>query len=105
MLQSGLTGAARSAAAATMIKTSIYTMNCPSRRTPTALPVTSDTIVKKYKIADGPAWSDEVDCLARSDYAANGGAVRSISFDVNGAMYSRLGNRKDGKGVSAEAYQ
>jgi prepilin-type N-terminal cleavage/methylation domain-containing protein len=32
------------------------------------------------------------------------GSVHSISYIIDGATWSRLGNRKDGKGVSAEAY-
>ncbi len=75
--QSGRSGAARSAAAAAMIQTTIPMMNCPTRRPAMLMPV---GVVNQYKIADNNLRSDPVTVAARGDYAANGG---SIAIDPN----------------------
>jgi len=64
-LQLAKSGAAKQAAAATMISTPLAMFNCPSRRSPVAYPHWGF----QFK------YADKVDKVAKTDYAANGGSV------------------------------
>jgi prepilin-type N-terminal cleavage/methylation domain-containing protein len=81
-MQSGLSGTARQNAAAAMIKTPISTLNCPTRRQATLLPLVG-TLTSFY-IADN-LKTTTVTVGARSDYAANGGTVPFDPNDPNNA--------------------
>jgi prepilin-type N-terminal cleavage/methylation domain-containing protein len=77
MMQAHKTGAARAAAAAAMIQTPLYVMNCPSRRASILVPP-GHTIPEQAqpRIGEGgDQTSNKVDTVARGDYAANGGTV------------------------------
>ena len=85
-LQSGKTGAARTAAAAQMIATPLETFNCPSRRK-----------CKLYTIGawdarqQKPQFSDVTPQGARSDYAANGGTTPDLDASWGGAPLQYYG--------------
>ncbi|MGA2797907.1 MAG: DUF1559 domain-containing protein [Thermoguttaceae bacterium] len=80
MMQSGLTGAARTNAAVSMIRTCVAYLNCPSRRASQLLPLDPNSSLKQFLIDDldsdntpDLSGNPTLNVGARSDYAANGG--------------------------------
>jgi prepilin-type N-terminal cleavage/methylation domain-containing protein len=107
MLQAGKTGAARAAAAAFMIQTPLYFMNCPSRRALILLPPCQRIPQQAQpRIGEGGTQvSDKVDSVARGDYAANGGTVLldpNFEFPGNGPETRAYANSPEGMAIFAK---
>jgi hypothetical protein len=69
MLQSGQTGAARTAAAKRMLETTVGMMNCPTRGRDSKLTACGAWDARQQK----PNFTDQTPLVAMADYAANSG--------------------------------
>lgn len=89
----GLSGSARAAAGAAMVKTPLAGMICPSRRATVLFPAVphgySIANHQAYYCKDNSLLTETITEEARNDYAGNAGDTRTPDFDVLSHAYAQ----------------